>query len=221
MRLAWLKKVLIAGLLFIITYAIHISDTPLAPTMNAAVKYLLTVETDLDMIVGQITPYMPRQFDSAWLNQVRATVAKPANPLLYMLKPVDGKLVAAYGWQTHQVLKQQVMYEGIGVEASQGTGVRAAAAGKVKLTDESAQFGKIVMLDHGQEVNTLYGHLGEVLVKPGDIVSQGQVIGRVGKTGMTSSPRLYFEIREKGQSIDPLQRIQGTFTEQSQDLGRK
>ena len=64
-------------------------------------------------------------------------------------------------------------------------------------------------MEHSQDVDTLYGHLGEILVKQGDIISQGQVIGKVGKTGMVSGPLLYFEVREKGKAINPETRLKG------------
>jgi murein DD-endopeptidase MepM/ murein hydrolase activator NlpD len=144
------------------------------------------------------------------LKRVQTTVAKPADPLLYMSKPVEGKLVMQFGWQTHPVLKQEIKYEGIEIEADLGTGVHAAAAGKVKLITDSARFGKMLIIDNGNDIETVYGHLGEILVGQGEMVSQGQVIARVGKTGINSST-LYFEIREKGISIDPLSRIKGDF----------
>lgn len=143
------------------------------------------------------------------LKRVQSTVSKPADPLLYMTKPADGKLSAHFGWQTHPVLKQEMMNDGIGIEAQLGSSVRAAAPGRVKTVSESAKYGKTVIIDHGQEIETMYGHLGEVLVKAEDTVSQGQVIARVGKSGITSGPTLYFEVREKGKPIDPLTRIKG------------
>jgi murein DD-endopeptidase MepM/ murein hydrolase activator NlpD len=99
------------------------------------------------------------------------------------------------------------MQEGVRLEAPLGSSVRATAAGRVKAVGDSARYGKVVVIDHGQDLESLYGHLGEVLVKEGETVSQGQVIARSGKTGMTAVPQLYFEVREKGIVIDPLTRI--------------
>jgi murein DD-endopeptidase MepM/ murein hydrolase activator NlpD len=104
------------------------------------------------------------------------------------------------------------MHEGIDITAPAGTAVRAAASGSVRVVEESAQFGKIIIIQHSEEVQTVYGHLAEASVKANDPVTQGQLIGRVGQTGMTPAPKLYFAVSDKGKFVDPLGRIQGEFT---------
>jgi murein DD-endopeptidase MepM/ murein hydrolase activator NlpD len=147
--------------------------------------------------------------DVSVFKRLGGNVTKPADPYMYMTRPVEGKVVAPYGWQVHPVLKQEVLQEGIGLEAALGSPVRAAAAGRVKAVAETARYGKVLVVEHGREVETLYGHLGEVLVREGETVSQGQLVARVGKTGMTAAPLLYFEVREKGVAVDPLPRLAG------------
>jgi murein DD-endopeptidase MepM/ murein hydrolase activator NlpD len=100
-----------------------------------------------------------------------------------MTNPVDGKVVTRFGWQIHPVLKQEVLQEGVGLEAPLGAPVRAAASGRVKAVADSARHGKVLVVEHSKDIDTLYGHLGEVLVKEGEAVSQGQVVARVGKRG--------------------------------------
>jgi murein DD-endopeptidase MepM/ murein hydrolase activator NlpD len=202
-----LKKSLIAFVIFSVLYGLHLTDTRISRSVDDSIKYILSAETDFSVIADALAKYTPKGFDQSVLKRVQSTVSKPADPLQYMTRPAEGKIAMPYGWQTHPVLKQEMMHEGISIEAQLGSSVKAASPGKVKAVTESAKYGKTVVIEHGQEVETTYGHLGEVLVKPGESVSQGQVIARVGKTGITSGPALYFEVREQGKPVDPTARI--------------
>ena len=208
---SWLKKIVAASILFAIVYCAHISETSLGRIVDDGVRYTLSTQTDFNYILERAISYAPPNIDLSVLKRVQTTVSKPADPLLYMSKPVNGKIISSFGWGIHPVLKQEMMCEGITIDAPLGTSVRAAASGKVKMVAESAQFGKTLIIEHGQEIDTLYGHMGEILISQGDVVSQGQVIGRVGKTGMVNRPVLYFEVREKGKPIDPSTRLKGDF----------
>jgi murein DD-endopeptidase MepM/ murein hydrolase activator NlpD len=211
MNLGWLKQTAAALLIFAVVYMAASSDTQVGRSVVDGVRYLLTTETDVAYLMEQAAPYLPQQLDSSVWKRVQTTVSRPADPLQYMVKPVDGKLTATFGWQTHPVLKQQVMHEGIDITAPAGTAVRAAASGHVRVVEDSAQFGRIIIVEHSSEVQTVYGHLAESAVKTGDPVTQGQLIARVGQTGMAQAPKLYFAVSDKGKFIDPLTRIQGEF----------
>ncbi|HWR05670.1 M23 family metallopeptidase [Sporomusa sp.] len=209
----WLKKTVVALGIFAMIYGAHVSDTRIGQEVTGAVRQMLTTQTDFVYYsvktVDYINAYWPNAIQLSEipvLKQVKATVSRPADPLMYMTKPVEGQVMAGYGWQTNPGLKQDTLHEGIDIAAQAGTSVRAAAPGSVKIVTDSAQFGKVLIIDHGQGIETFYGHLADVLVKDGDAVSQGQVVGRVGKTG-AAAPVLYFELRENGKAIDPLPRM--------------
>jgi len=74
--------------------------------------------------------------------------------------------------------------------------VVAVLDGKVSIGGFLGGYGLTVVLDHGDTQKTLYGHLSEIFVKPGATVKQGEVIGRVGSTGMSTGPHLHFEVRQ-------------------------
>lgn len=207
----WLKKLVVAIIIFVLVYGVHMSETSVGRMVDEGINYTLSTQTDFNYVVEQIVSHAPPTIDLSVLKKVRTAVSRPANPLLYMSKPVNGKIISPFGWRVHPVSKQEMMHEGIDIEATLGTNIRAAAAGKVKTVTDTAQYGKTLILEHSQDIDTLYGHLGEILVSPGDEISQGQVIGKVGKTGMVSGPLLYFEVREQGKAIDPMTRIKGDF----------
>jgi murein DD-endopeptidase MepM/ murein hydrolase activator NlpD len=203
----WLKRTAAAVVIFAVVYVAQASDTTVGRAVTDAVRYTLTTETDFAYLADKIAGYAPKSMNVSVFKRLGGNVTKPADPLVYMTRPVDGKVVTPFGWQVHPVLKQEVMQEGVSLEAPLGTSVKAAAAGRVKAVADSARHGRVLVVEHGRDIDTLYGHLGEVLVKEGEAVSQGQVVARVGKSGMTAAPLLYFEVREKGVAVDPLPRL--------------
>jgi septal ring factor EnvC (AmiA/AmiB activator) len=88
-------------------------------------------------------------------------------------------------------------------EAPLGTPVQTVAAGRVRFADWFRGYGRMVILDHGDGYFTVSGHLDALEVGVGDVLQPRQVIGTVGETGSLSGPRLYFEIRQGAQALDP------------------
>jgi len=90
------------------------------------------------------------------------------------------------------------------IAASQGTPVVAAADGLVALADDSfILHGQTIVLDHGHGIASLYLHLSEIAVAPGESVVQGQTIGRVGATGVATGPHLHFAVYAYHEAVDP------------------
>jgi murein DD-endopeptidase MepM/ murein hydrolase activator NlpD len=89
------------------------------------------------------------------------------------------------------------MHTGIDLIVTEGTPVLAAAAGRVVLVDEVSGYGVTVVVEHGGGWQTLYAHLFEVAVQPGERLVRGQPLGRVGESGRATTPHLHFEIRQR------------------------
>lgn len=110
--------------------------------------------------------------------------------------PVNGgKVVKNFGMSKDPVYQIQVFNPGIDIAASRGDNVYAAQDGVVLLARSIRGYGKTILIDHGQDVVTMYAHLDTIRVNPGDLVKGGQNIGAVGDTGLTESPILHFEVR--------------------------
>jgi murein DD-endopeptidase MepM/ murein hydrolase activator NlpD len=104
------------------------------------------------------------------------------------------------------------MHNGIDLLSEMGAGVYASRNGKARVADQKNGMGIYVVLYHENNVNTTYGHLLKAEVKNGDFVRQGQLIGRVGKTGNANHPsmqaHLHFEIRKDGLPQDPMEYLE-------------
>ncbi len=122
--------------------------------------------------------------------------------------PVDGRVVGEYGAQVHPRFGTKTFRHGVDIGVPEGTKITAVAPGQVLYTGWFRGYGNLIILDHGGEYYTLYGHAAEIRVAEGEDVKQGQVIGAVGDTGSLEGARLYFEVRHQGRPQDPTQWLQ-------------
>ncbi len=125
------------------------------------------------------------------------------------LWPVQGRISSRFSrnrW--HPILKRRRPHKGLDIAAPRGTPVKAAAPGVVIFADYWGGYGNVVILDHGlhegRRYQTRYAHLSQILVQVGETVEAGDLIGRVGSTGLATGPNLHFEIRVDGEAVDPL-----------------
>jgi murein DD-endopeptidase MepM/ murein hydrolase activator NlpD len=115
-----------------------------------------------------------------------------------LIWPASGPVTSPFGWRWGR------MHEGIDIGASYGSPIRAAAPGTVIYCGWESGYGNLVVIDHGGNLATAYGHQSAIAVTCGQQVSQGQVIGYVGSTGHSTGPHLHFEVRVNGAPVDPL-----------------
>jgi len=108
-----------------------------------------------------------------------------------------------YEMRTHPTKKVWKMHTGIDLRAAKNTEIYAAASGEVILAQYYGSYGNCVIIDHGDSISTLYGHMNKIACKVGDMVERGEVIGYVGTTGASTGYHLHFEVREKGKHVSP------------------
>jgi murein DD-endopeptidase MepM/ murein hydrolase activator NlpD len=118
--------------------------------------------------------------------------------------PLRGPLTSRFGLRVHPLFGRRHFHTGVDIAAPRGTPVRAAADGTVLFAGWYGGYGRLIVIDHGQGLSTLYGHLSAILVGTGVRVTRNQVIGRVGSTGYATGPHLHYEVRHNGRPIDPL-----------------
>lgn len=120
------------------------------------------------------------------------------------LWPADGEVVAHFGRQKHPQFNTYIQRKGIDIRTPEGSGIKAVMGGTVAFADWLKGYGLVAILDHANGFFSLYAHASALVVKAGEHVQAGQVIGMTGDTGMTNDNTLYFELREGAEPVDPL-----------------
>jgi murein DD-endopeptidase MepM/ murein hydrolase activator NlpD len=116
-----------------------------------------------------------------------------------LLPPVAGTVSSGYGTRSGG------RHAGIDILAPAGAEVRAASSGLAGYTGNGMRgYGSVVILDHGEGISTLYGHLATIHVQSGETVPAGAVIGTIGRTGNATTHHLHFELRVDGEAVDPV-----------------
>ncbi len=133
-------------------------------------------------------PARPATSTTAWASPLPRGSFTPTSP---------------FGYRVHPILRDWRLHTGQDLGASQGTPVYAVAAGRVVTAGPNGGYGNVVILQHDGGIQSYSAHLSQVVVPPGARVRPGQLVGRVGSTGLSTAPHLHLEIRRNGQPIDP------------------
>ena len=121
--------------------------------------------------------------------------------------PLAGEITFGFGEKADILGPDRLSHEGIDIRAAEGADIAAPRNGivtAIKRHDKpGVGYGKMITIDHGGGLSTRYAHLSEILVEPGDLVTAGDVIGKVGSTGKSKGPHLHFEALVNGEHVDP------------------
>jgi murein DD-endopeptidase MepM/ murein hydrolase activator NlpD len=129
------------------------------------------------------------------------------------LWPVEGRVASSFGEREDPINGEGAFHAGIDIDVPYGTPVRSAADGDVFDASMGAGYGREVVLNHGHDVLTLYGHLSAIAVVPGQHVIRGQVIGYVGQSGRATGPHLHYEVRVHNVPVNPYKYLRTTYAE--------
>jgi murein DD-endopeptidase MepM/ murein hydrolase activator NlpD len=114
------------------------------------------------------------------------------------------RINSPFGVRSRSSYGTKEFHQGIDLEADTGDAVYAAAAGRVTYAGRQKGYGRVIIIDHGNDISTVYAHLSATLVHRDDIVEAGQHIGKVGLSGNARGSHLHFELRISGEAVDPL-----------------
>ncbi len=121
------------------------------------------------------------------------------------IMPTDGRIGSGFGPRLHPIFGSVRKHTGVDIGAASGDPIWAAKDGRVIFAGTKGGYGNAVVLIHGDgQVSTLYAHMSKILVAVGDVVDQGEVIGKIGSTGNSTGPHLHFEVRVNGEPKDPV-----------------
>jgi murein DD-endopeptidase MepM/ murein hydrolase activator NlpD len=125
--------------------------------------------------------------------------------------PIEGRVGSSFGERQDPFNGEGAFHAGIDIDAPSGTPVRATADGEVTSAEMVAGYGREIILDHGHDVRTVYGHLSTIAVMPGQHVIRGQVIGFVGQSGRATGPHLHYEVRVHKVPVNPHKYLRSTY----------
>lgn len=123
-----------------------------------------------------------------------------ANIGISLIRPISGTITSRFGVSSNI---RKSSHTGLDIAASTGTPIKAAASGTVTFSGRKGSYGNMVVVTHGNGVQTYYGHCNELYVSAGTKVSQGQIIASVGSTGNSTGPHLHLEVRVNGTAYNP------------------
>jgi murein DD-endopeptidase MepM/ murein hydrolase activator NlpD len=127
------------------------------------------------------------------------------------LWPVEGRVGSSFGERQDPINGEGAFHSGLDIDAPSGTPVRAAADGNVTDASMNAGYGREIIINHGHDVQTLYGHLSAMAVVPSQHVIRGQVIGYVGQSGRATGPHLHYEVRVHNVPVNPHKYLRTTY----------
>lgn len=142
-------------------------------------------------------------------DQLRVTLGQQKEKLAHIpsVLPVsisDYTMSSGYGYRRDPIYGSSKFHEGLDFAAATGTNVFATADGTISVAGRQAGYGNCIDIDHGYNYLSRYAHLSEVLVKEGEPVKRGQLIGKVGSTGKSTGPHLHYEVRFRGEPQNPV-----------------
>ena len=121
-----------------------------------------------------------------------------------LLQPFLGDPISSgFGWRTHPITGRRSHHDGLDIPQPFGADVPAALSGRVSHAGPLGGYGNAIIVDHGNGLQTLYGHLSSIAVSLNQMIRRGQHIGDVGSTGQSTGNHLHYEMRRNGQAIDP------------------
>ena len=136
-----------------------------------------------------------------WINAATAGQVQASSAMAW---PVAARITSGFGMRVHPILRFARMHNGIDFGARWGTPIHAAADGQVIKAGWAGGYGRQVRIAHGGALTTSYSHMSRMVVDPGSMVSQGQLIGYVGSSGLSTGPHLHYEVLRGGTPVNPL-----------------
>ena len=136
------------------------------------------------------------------------TIAAPT------LWPVEGRITGSFGERIDPFNGEGAFHRGVDISSQYGTRIIAPADGLVRFADVMNGYGRAIVVDHGQGITTLYGHLSGFGVSAGQVIHRGDTLGYVGISGRSTGPHLHYEVRIFNTPVNPYKYLRFTLTQQ-------
>ena len=202
--IAGLCTLTIAGL-GVVVFSDSLQVTATADELADAHQMILTLTDSLQSIADLDVPDADGESGATVKNAAAHSTAGLARPARGITLPAVGPITSRFSrsrW--HPILRIFRPHKGVDVAAPYGSNITAPAAGRVSFVGRKLGDGLMVELDHGNGVTSRYAHCSAVKVRVGDFVSFGDVIANVGSSGLSTAAHVHFEVRVRGEPVDPL-----------------
>jgi len=197
-----------------------VSSTPIAPQVGSLPAPMIEGNVaprpsmvSYDFSLASVLPEVP------YTNTLAYRGAGGGSGTVFPLA-VAAPITSLFGWRIHPITGDRRFHAGTDIGAPTGTPILAAARGQIESANWLGGYGLAVIINHGSAQQSLYGHMSEIFVQPGQWVEPGTVIGRVGSTGNSTGPHLHFEVRHLTQNgwvaVDPGVQLQGGLSQLAQ-----
>ena len=168
-------------------------------------KIMIETSTKIDQITKQL--YLQSKSFDEIIDLTKDKLSMLAS--IPAIQPVSNKnlkrMASGYGYRIHPIYKTRKMHAGMDFSAKTGTEIYATGNGTINKVRRSKKgYGNYVEINHGYGYKTLYAHMSKFIVKQGQKVKRGEVIGYVGNTGTSVAPHLHYEVIKNGKKIDPV-----------------
>jgi len=130
------------------------------------------------------------------------------------LWPVQGPITGSFGERIDPFSGEGAFHRGVDISAEYGTRIIAPADGTIRYADFMNGYGRTILLDNGNGITTLYGHLSAFSISPGQFVHRGDTLGFVGQSGRSTGPHLHYEVRLYNTPVNPRKYLRFTFSQQ-------
>lgn len=168
-------------------------------------------DAELVMRMNRSMDFLERQLysQSVSFDQLREAAGEQKDkiariPSVLPISMKDYTMSSGYGYRRDPIYGTTKFHEGLDFAAATGTPVFATADAVVEWAERKSNYGNCIDLDHGYNYMTRYAHLSQILVKPGQHVKRGELIGKVGSTGKSTGSHLHYEVRFKGEPQNPV-----------------
>lgn len=176
-------------------------NTMLTNSISQSVREVMSWNISLDSAVDTFKNFR------TIIPEAKKTLEIPEDDSsITFIMPLDGVVTSPFGERVHPVFNTSKFHTGIDIDAEMGTPIKSSTKGSVKEVGEDEYNGKFVRIQSGS-YEVVYAHCFKILVEQGQKINQGDVIAEVGDTGITSGSHLHFEIKENGEPVNPVDKL--------------
>ena len=176
-------------------------------TLEARGTDIQPAESWADAVISRADHFL-HAFESAEpdLNRVMAELEefRALGRALPSIWPAEGKLTSGFGWRRNPFGRTWKFHSGIDIAGKRGTPIYSPARGKVSSVSYNSGYGRMLEIDHGFGIKSVYAHCNSIRVREGDEIKRGDLVATIGNTGRSTGPHLHFELRLDGHPVDPM-----------------